>query len=60
MLDNKDFQTLQAIMETVVYTRAEKTENLLLGELSRTQDILEKRLELVQKNLDKLLKRVFL
>ena len=65
MLDQKDLQAIQAMMETVVDSRVEKTErliedrtsraeNLLLDELSRTQNILEKRIELVQKNLDEL------
>ena len=54
MLDKQDLRELQTIMETVVNTRAEKTENLLLEELSRTQNILDKRIETVQNNLDEL------
>jgi hypothetical protein len=54
MLDEKDLQVLQAMMETVVDARAVKTENLLLDELSRTRSILEKRIETVQKNMDEL------
>ena len=65
MLDEKDLKALQAMMESVVDTRVEKTEkliedrtsqaeNLLLEEISRTQNLLEKKMEIVQKNLDEL------
>ena len=61
MLDEKDLQAIAGLItksETLlvekIENRAKKTENLLLEELSRTQNILEKRMETVQKNLDEL------
>lgn len=54
MLDEKDLQALQTMMETVVNNRAEKTENLLLDELSRTRSILDKKIDAVQKNMEEL------
>jgi hypothetical protein len=50
MLDEKD---LQAIAE-LIDTRAEKTENLLLDEIGRTQSYLEKQIAEVKKNVDEL------
>ncbi len=65
MLDEKDLQVLQTMMQTVVDARAvqtenlfesrvAQTENLLLDEISRTRNILEKRVEAIQKNMDEL------
>ena len=50
MLNEKD---LQAIAE-LIDTRAEKTENLLLDEIGRTQSYLEKQIAEVKKNVDEL------
>ena len=50
MLDEKD---LQAIAESID-ARAEKTEDLLLDEIGRTQSYLEKQISEVKKNIDEL------
>ncbi|TCS78492.1 hypothetical protein EDD59_11117 [Muricomes intestini] len=50
MLDEKD---LQAIAE-LIDARAEKTEDLLLDEIGRTQSYLEKQISEVKKNIDEL------
>lgn len=65
MLDQKDLQALQNMMEQVVDTRiaeSEKkmeqvvtqSENLILEELKRTRNILEQNINAVQKNVDEL------
>lgn len=69
MLDEKDLQALQAMMEMVVDVRAEKTEklidskiesraiqaeNLILNEMDRTRSITESKIAAVQKNMDEL------
>ena len=50
MLDEKD---LQAVAE-IVDSRVAKTENLVLDELGRTQEYLDRRVEAIQKNLEDL------
>lgn len=65
MLDQKDLQALQNMMEQVIDTRiaeSEKkmekvvtqSENLILEELERTRNILEQNINAVQKNVDEL------
>ena len=50
MLDEKD---LQAIAE-LIDARAEKTEDLLLDKIGRTQSYLEKQIVEIKKNIDEL------
>ena len=69
MLEQKDFDILKNMMETVmdeklakseermmakVDKKLTKSENLILDELERTRNILENRIEKVEKNLDEL------
>lgn len=54
MLDQKDFEIIKNMMETVVT----KSESLILDEIERTRNILDNRIDKVQKNLDELSKRV--
>ena len=65
MLDEKDLQALQAMMQTVVERTETKlikemdkrfkvSENLILGELDRTRNILEDKIEAVRRNMDEL------
>jgi len=65
MLDQKDIEILQKMMESVVDTRIKlsdkrmdakfaESENLILEEIERTRNILEKQINAVQKNLDEL------
>lgn len=50
MLDEKDLQAIASLIDS----RAEKTEKLLLDEMGRVQTYLEKQILQVQKNLDEL------
>ena len=50
MLDEKDLLAIANLIDT----RAKKTETLLLDEIARTQNHLEKKVELVQKNINEL------
>ena len=50
MLDEKDLLAIANLIDS----RAKKTETLLLDELARTQNHLEKKVELVQKNINEL------
>lgn len=61
MLDEKDLQALQAMLEkteinmlTEIDKRFTQSENLILGELDRTRDIMESKIATVQKNIDEL------
>lgn len=69
MLDQKDLQNLQNMMERVFDTRIGQTEekmermintknaqseNLVLQELERTRNILEERIDMIQKNMEEL------
>ena len=50
MLDEKDLLAIANLIDS----RAKKTETLLLDENARTQNHLEKKVELVQKNINEL------
>ena len=50
MLDEKDLQAIAKLIDA----RAEKTEDLLLDEIGRTQSYLEKQISEVKKNIDEL------
>ena len=50
MLDEKDLLAIADLIDS----RAKKTETLLLDEIARTQNHLEKKVELVQKNINEL------
>ena len=50
MLDEKDLLAIANLIDS----RAKKTETLLLDEIARTQNHLEKKVELVQKNINEL------
>lgn len=50
MLDQKDLEAIAALVDA----RATQTEKLLLDELDRTQNNLEKNIAEVQKNIDEL------
>ena len=50
MLDEKDSLAIANLIDS----RAKKTETLLLDEIARTQNHLEKKVELVQKNINEL------
>ncbi|HHV11759.1 MAG TPA: hypothetical protein GXX75_15910 [Clostridiales bacterium] len=52
MLDEKDLQMLQGMMERVVNARAVQTEQLI--ESSKIRSIQEQRIETVQRNMDEL------
>ena len=69
MLDQKDLQNLQHMMERVfderigqteekmermVNTQITQSENLVLQELERTRNILEERIDMIQKNMEEL------
>lgn len=61
MLDQKDLQAIRKIVkeenmesEKRTDTKLTKSENLILEEMERTRNILEKRIDKVQKNLDEL------
>ena len=65
MLDQKDLVAIRAIMkeeiaeserkmEVMMDTRLAESENLILEEMERTRNILEKHIDKVQKNLDEL------
>ena len=50
MLDEKDLLAIANLIDS----RAKKTETLLLDEIARTQNHLQKKVELVQKNINEL------
>ena len=50
MLDEKDLLAIANLIDS----RAKKTETVLLDEIARTQNHLEKKVELVQKNINEL------
>lgn len=50
MLDQKDLDAIAKLIDV----RAERTENLLLDEIGRTQTYLEKQINEVKKNMDEL------
>ena len=50
MLDEKDLQAIAKLIDA----RAEKTEDLLLDKIGRTQSYLEKQISEVKKNIDEL------
>ena len=50
MLDEKDLLAIANLIDS----RAKKTETLILDEIARTQNHLEKKVELVQKNINEL------
>lgn len=65
MLEQKDLEILKKMMETVVDSRIKisedkmdtmisKSENIILEEMERTRSILEKQINVVQKNIDEL------
>lgn len=65
MLEQKDLAAIRAIMkeeisesekrmETLMDGKLSETENFVLEELERTRNILEKQIDLIQKNLDEL------
>ena len=61
MLEQKDLQAIREIMKEEIAesekrmdAKLAKSENLILEEMERTRNILEKRIDKVQKNLDEL------
>lgn len=65
MLEQKDLAAIRAIMkeeisesekrmEALMDRKLSESENLVLEELERTRNILEKQIDLIQKNLDEL------
>lgn len=50
MLDKQDLLAIAKLIDS----RAKKTETLLLDEIARTQNCLEKKVELLQKNINEL------
>lgn len=47
MLEQKDFDVLKNMMESVLHENLTKSENLILEEMERTREILDKRIEKV-------------
>ena len=61
MLDEKDLQSIAGLItktESKILTEMDKrftqSENLILDELDRTRSIMEKKIEVVQRNIDEL------
>ena len=54
MLEQNDLELIRSIMKEEINTRAEKTENLLLDEIGRTQVYLDAKIDEVKKNLEEL------
>ena len=50
MLERKDLEAIAKLIDV----KLEKTERILLDEIVRTQDILEEKINTVQKNIDEL------
>ena len=54
MLEQKDLDILKNMMESIMDERLARSETFILDEIERTRDILEGKIEKVQKNLDEL------
>jgi hypothetical protein len=54
MLEQKDLDILQKMIENIVDSRIAESENLILKELDRVQISLENKINTVQKNLEEL------
>lgn len=54
MLEQKDLDVLKSMMESVLNENLAKSENLILDEMERTREILDRRIETVQKNLEEI------
>lgn len=54
MLEQKDLDILQKMIENIVNSRITESENLILKELDRVQISLENKINTVQKNLEEL------
>ncbi len=54
MLEQKDLDVLKGMMESVLNENLAKSENLILDEMERTREILDRRIETVQKNLEEI------
>lgn len=54
MLEQKDFDVLKNMMESVLQENLTKSENLILDEMERTREILDRRIEKVQNNMEEI------
>lgn len=54
MSEQKDFDVLKNMMESVLQENLTKSENLILDEMERTREILDRRIEKVQNNMEEI------
>jgi len=54
MLDENDLQAIRDILRATLDEQTSKSENLILAELERTREIMERKIDAIRKNLDEL------